>query len=62
MGEIRVFLLAAIEYNLAFFVPPDEMAETQLAGDSTPSVSVQRNYISHWNAGVENAHLLVFEQ
>jgi len=38
------------------------MAETQQASDATPSMSVQRNYISRRNAGMKNAHPLVFQQ
>jgi hypothetical protein len=38
------------------------MAEALEVSNSTPAMRVQRNRIPHRNAGLENAHLLVFEQ
>lgn len=38
------------------------MAEALYVCDPTPSMSVQRNYVSRRNAGMENAHPFVFQQ
>src|SRR5208282_3291928 len=54
--------LAAIEQNLAQLTPPDEMAEALDVGDPAPPMSVQRHDISRRDAGMKNAHPLVFEQ
>jgi len=54
--------LAAVEQSLALFAAPDEMAATLHVSDSTPSMRVQRNYISSRNTGLKDAHPLVFQQ
>ena len=58
----RLSRLAAIEQYLALLTPPDEMAAAQYVSDSTPTMSVQGDDLSHRNAGMENAYPLVFEQ
>ncbi len=62
-GDIRRLpCKTAIEQNLAFLIPPDEMAEALYVRNPTPAMSVQRNYISGRNSGMQNSDALVFEQ
>lgn len=60
--DLRRVRLAAIEQNVASLIAPDEMAPTLKIGYAAPAMSVQRNYISRSDVGMEYPHPLVFEQ
>ena len=58
----RLSRLAAIEQNLTLLPTPDEMTPALQVSDPTPSMRVQRNYLSRRNAGMKNPHPRVFQQ